>query len=702
MESNTSVVRKGSNQKKFLLLVPIVFIALAIVIVPHIDLKGVRTQIAEEASLRLDGEVVISRASLVLVPVPHFTLRGLRMESPRWGGGTVAAVRIYPRLLPLIKKKISVKRLVVRGAVLDLVLRQRIVERGEDVFAYVEQQVMRIIPFVKLEGGRIHIVRPGEQEPFVTLHDVRGTITSTQAGEVRSELRFACPGAETIELRVSVGETEEGEASYSLLAAGTGVTIEEVKGVALEALGTNETVHRVFQIFQGGEFSHIVFHGEGRDFEEALDFEHNVRIRGTLVEGKIVTPPGPLPLEEASGEFEIEEAVLRCWDAKARLGKSTASEGALVVGLISGQEDFHLDAVVDADAEDLAHYLPLVIKEEGLKKEIESFREAKGRGKGRLVLGGDINHIRPQVEVERFQCSFRHANSPGRISLDGGQIALHNGKSVWQADTVTWKDFHWKNAEGTVIFGDRGIEITVANADLCGIHSNGIVYTGGGRITYSFQFRAEEADLSSTILCLWGKDARIEGPFDLDGTMWAEGTQDPLREASEGSLVFSSKQGRIYRWTILSQISGMLNVIGLVTGRFPDFTQKGFEYDTFIISGELRDGYIYLDEAIIDGPAMKIVGQGKFDLAKGEADIAVLVAPLKTVDTVMKNIPIVGKIITGKDGTFISIPFRVKGPLDDSTITLLPPEAVGSGLWGVLKRTLQAPVDAVKTVISKK
>jgi len=96
------------------------------------------------------------------------------------------------------------------------------------------------------------------------------------------------------------------------------------------------------------------------------------------------------------------------------------------------------------------------------------------------------------------------------------------------------------------------------------------------------------------------------------------------------------------------------------------------------------------------------VGQGKFDLAKGEADIAVLVAPLKTVDTVMKNIPIVGKIITGKDGTFISIPFRVKGPLDDSTITLLPPEAVGSGLWGVLKRTLQAPVDAVKTVISKK
>ena len=702
MESNTAGVRKRGKAKKLILLVPIVFIVLAIIIVPYIDLKGVREQIVEEAAFRFDGEVVIARASLVLLPLPHVTLRGVRMESPRWGGGTIAAVRIYPRLLPLLKKKISVNKVVVREPILDLVLRQRIIERGEDVFAYMEQKVLRIIPFVKLQGGRVHIVRQGEQEPFVTLHDVRGTIASATEGAVRSELRFTCRGAERIEIRVSVAETDEGVTSWSLLAAGTGVTIEEVRGVALEVVGTNETVQRVFQIFQSGELSHIVFHGEGRDFEEALDFEHNMRIRGTLAVGTIVTPPGPLPLEDASGEFEIEEAVLRCWDAKARLGRSTAHKGTLVVGLIPEQEAFHLDAVVDADAGDLVHYLPLIVQVPGLKREIKSFRDAKGRGKGRLVLGGDINHIHPQVEIDHFQCSFRHAHSPGRISLDGGQITLHNGKSVWRADEITWKDFRWRNAEGKVIFGERRIEITVASADLCGIHCNGIIYTGGGTVTHSFQFRAEEADLSSTILCLWGKDARIEGSFSLEGGMWAEGTQDPLREASEGSLEFSSTQGRIYRWTILSQLFGMLNVIGLIEGRLPDFTQKGFEYDTFVIKGDLRDGYIYLDEAVIDGPAVKIVGQGKFDLAKGEADMAVLVAPLKTVDTIMKNIPIVGRIITGKDGTFISVPFRVKGPLDDSTITLLPPEAVGSGLWGVLKRTLQAPVDAFKTVLSKK
>jgi hypothetical protein len=76
--------------------------------------------------------------------------------------------------------------------------------------------------------------------------------------------------------------------------------------------------------------------------------------------------------------------------------------------------------------------------------------------------------------------------------------------------------------------------------------------------------------------------------------------------------------------------------------------------------------------------------------------------PLKAVDTVMKNISVVGMIITGKNGIFISVPFSVKGPLDDAKVTLLPPEAVGGGLWGVLKRTLQPPFEMFKAVISQK
>jgi hypothetical protein len=702
MRSNTATVRKGSIIAKLFLLILLIVCGFAIIVLPHIDLKGVKQKIATEASSQLKGEVVISRATLSLLPRPHLTLRGVKIASSRWGHGALQEALIYLRLLPLLKKRISAQGIIVKRPALDVTMREGTMEGGEDIVAYVDQHVRRMVPSLTLEGGIVNILRPEEKEPFFTIQDLRGNVVPGEEGDVGLELSFSCPGAELIEVRIGVSAQDEMDTSSSFFATGTGVNVEKIRRVFLEILGKNETIQTVFGILQGGDLSHIVFQGEGKDLSEALDFERKVRIRGTLASGTILTPPGPLPLEEVSGEFEIEEAVLRCWDVDLRLGSSTAKEGKLIVGLISEREDFHLEGLIDASAEDLVSYLPLVLIEDSLKREVEGFREAKGRGMGRLVLGENIHQIRPQVEVESFRCSFRHGHSSEVISVDGGQFSLQDGTSAWRADTIAWKGYRWRNAEGDVIFGDRGIEITVAQADLCGINCEGSVNSHAGVITQSFWFWAEEADLSSTLLCLWNKDARIEGKFLLDWDMWAEGIEDPLREASDGTLYFVSHEGRIYRWTLLSQLFGMLNIIGLLEGKFPDFTQQGFEYDTFIITGELRDGYIYLKEAVIDGSAMKIVGEGKVNLVKGEADITVLVAPLKTVDTIIKNIPIVGTIITGKSGTFISVPFSVKGPIDNPKVTLLPPEAVRSGLWGVLKRTLQTPVKTFESAFSQK
>lgn len=702
MRLHTAAVRKAGILTRLFLLILVIVCGFVIIVLPHIDLKGVKNRLAEEASTQLKGEVVISRATLSLVPRPHFTLRGVKIASSRWGHGAFQEALIYLRLLPLLKKRISAQGIVVKRPVLDLTLREGTMGGGRDIIAYVDQHVRHMVPSLTLEGGIVNLLRPEGKEPFFTIQDLTGNVVPQGEGDVGLELSFSCSGAEQIEVRIGVSTQDEMDTASSFLATGTGVKVEEIRRVFLEILGKNKTIQTVFGILQGGDLSHIVFQGEGRDLREALDFERKVRIRGILAGGTILTPPGPLPLEEVSGEFKVEEAVLHCWDADLSLGKSTAREGELIVGLISKREAFHLDVVMDADAEDLIHYLPLVITDDSLKKELENFQDATGRGKGRLVLGENIHRIRPQLDVDSFHCSFRQDRSSGMVSLDGGQFSLQNGTSAWRADTITWKGYRWRDAEGEVFFGDRGIEITVDQADLCGIQCAGSIFSHAGVITHTFRFWAEEADLSSAILCLWDKDARVEGLFRLDWDMWAEGIEDPLREASGGSLSFIANEGRIYRWTLLSQLFGMLNIIGLFEGKFPDFTQQGFEYNTFVIRGALQDGYLYLEEAVIDGPSMTIVGEGKIDVVKGEAELVVLLAPLKSVDTVMNLIPIIGKIITGKDGIFISIPFSVKGPLEDAKVTLVPPEAVRSGLWGVLKRTLQAPVDMINTVISQK
>jgi hypothetical protein len=704
--SKKNVCKKRDKARQRIIVIASIFFILVLagsyLLRLEIDISGFEQQIVAEAAPQLKGKVAMESATFCLLPSPHITLRGIRIEPFLWGDFTAAKILVDVRLLPLRNKKLVVKKISIQRPVLNLIVRKESNVWEENILTYIKNNVLPVIPSLALHKGQVNILRPKDKEPFFTLVDVRGTLAARKKEGVRLDLFCACQGAEKIEIKVASQRLDEQRQSCSLLAAGTGVTIEALRGVILELFGKNETVQTVFGIIRGGQLSRLVLQGDGSSFEEALDFERNMKVRGTCVDGRILAPPAPFPLEEVSGEFEIKKAVLRCWDADLRLGRSTARKGELVVGLISKREVFHLDLLINAAAEDLVRYLPLVIGDKELIRELGNFREAEGWGEGRLVLGENIHHMSPQVQVNDFQLSFYHASSPERVSLSGGRLSLQNDKSAWRIDSVIWKGFKWTNVEGSTSFGDRGIEITVAKANLCGLQCEGSTDSHAGILTHAYRIRTEEGDLSSTLKCLWGKDARIEGKFLFDGDMWAEGTEDPLREASEGTLYFSSQHGRIYRWTLLSRLFSTLNLIGLFQGKFPDFRQQGFPYDQFIMTGELRNGYIYLKDAVIDGPGMKIVGEGKIDLVKGETDMVVLLAPLRTIDTIMHNVPIVGKIMTGKNGVFLSVPFSVKGRLDNPAILLLPTKAVGSGLWGVLKRTLQSPVEMFKAITQAK
>ena len=690
--------RRKGMAKGVVLAFLLMALALCIIILPQIDLPDVRQRITTEASAQLKSEVLIARASLSLVPLPHFVLRGITIASAEWGSFAAEEALLYPRLLPLLKREVSIRGVFVKGPIVDLVVGDGIIEQGKDVFSYIDEKLLRKIPSLKVKRGMINLLRPEEKEPFFTARNLAGNISSANSGRVRIMLRFSCPWAREIGLKIKTAADGDAGSSCSVLARASSVDVEQVRSFILGFLGTNETVQTVFGIVRGGELSRITFQGQGHTLAEALDFEQNMRVGGAITNGSILTPPGLLPLEDVSGEFSIEQAMLHCRAADARLNKTTAVGVTLDVGLIAKREAFHLDGSIDADAGDLARYLPLIIDDKELRKEMASFKEVEGRGRGRLVLGEAINHIQPEVEVTSFRCSFRHASAPKKIFIEGGQFSLKNGKSAWKARAVKWDGLRWSNAQGTVAFEKRGIDIAIAKAELCGIRSHGRIYSHAGLITDSFHFLADKGDLASTLGCLWGKDAHIEGRYLLKAEMWAEGKKDPLKESSQGSLLFVSRNGRIYRWTLLSRLFGMLNVIGLFKGEFPDFTQKGFAYDHLVITGTLRDGYLYLDEFVVDGPALKIVGEGRIDVSKGELDITLLLAPLKTVDKVMSHIPLLGRIITGKSGTFISVPFSVTGPLGNPTVTPLSPSAVGSGLWGVLKRTLETPLELFKQI----
>jgi len=79
---------------------------------------------------------------------------------------------------------------------------------------------------------------------------------------------------------------------------------------------------------------------------------------------------------------------------------------------------------------------------------------------------------------------------------------------------------------------------------------------------------------------------------------------------------------------------------------------------------------------------------GKINIKTNHVDMFIFFAPLKTVDRLIKKIPILSTI-TG--GNLIVIPFHVTGTIQDPRIIPLSPKAIGSEIFSILKNTFRLP-----------
>jgi hypothetical protein len=95
---------------------------------------------------------------------------------------------------------------------------------------------------------------------------------------------------------------------------------------------------------------------------------------------------------------------------------------------------------------------------------------------------------------------------------------------------------------------------------------------------------------------------------------------------------------------------------------------------------------------------MGIGCEGDIDLINQEMDLTVLVAPLKTVDRIVGKLPIINNIL---GGTLISIPFRATGKIGNPTVIPLSPTAVGSGVLGIMERTLKLPITLIQPIMTQ-
>jgi hypothetical protein len=238
-----------------------------------------------------------------------------------------------------------------------------------------------------------------------------------------------------------------------------------------------------------------------------------------------------------------------------------------------------------------------------------------------------------------------------------------------------------------------GIELAVTEATVCGISTTGTVKVTPQELILDINPFSKNQELNPTLACLWDKEALVSGNFDFQGRLSGRGKPKEIVQALGGDFEFLAREGRIYRGRVLSKILGLLNTTEILRGKLPDYGREGLAYESIRANGSLRNGKLMVEEWILDGPSLEMVCQGEIDFIGEKMDLIVLVAPLKTVDFIVKRIPKVRDILKG---TLVAIPVRVRGDLSNPTVKLLSPSAVGSGLIRVLKRTLSLPVELLE------
>jgi hypothetical protein len=265
-----------------------------------------------------------------------------------------------------------------------------------------------------------------------------------------------------------------------------------------------------------------------------------------------------------------------------------------------------------------------------------------------------------------------------------------------ELDHFTYDGYTWRPMHADISFNESDTRIVIKKADLCGIQSPGIVKLSADEFELYFNPVAETQYLEPVIACLTAKKNLADGSFNLEGELMSKARPADFPKSLTGNLQFTAAQGRIYRFGMLAKIFALLNVTEIYRGEVPDLKGKGFAYNSIIATGVFEDGKLIIKDATIDSPSMGIAIEGKIDLIKKKVNLVVLVAPFKTVDRIVKLIPLFGNIMRGN---LISIPFRAIGDLGDPDVIPLSPTAVGSGMLGILERTLKLPITIIQPVL---
>ena len=321
-------------------------------------------------------------------------------------------------------------------------------------------------------------------------------------------------------------------------------------------------------------------------------------------------------------------------------------------------------------------------------------------GKSSCSLSGDVrNFANPKIKVSLI---FPYLNSDDAARLMTLQYQRADGASPKieldatlrvDAGTVNGADFRKLNAGLKFSRGILNIETLEAGFFEGNLKGKGKVSIHpDGQNHYEAIFSIERMSLEKLQSFLGIRDSMVTGNLWLAGDVSATGRNaDDLKKTAAGIFQVRAERGVLKKFSVLSKIFSMLNVLQLAKFQLPDMAKDGMPYDTITAHLSLHDGVFFSEDFFIGSDAMQISGVGKVDFLKKELDNTVGVHPLQTMDRIAAKIPVAGWLLTDEKGNLITVHFKVDGAWDDPKVNPVPARSIAKGTLDIFRRFFQLP-----------
>jgi hypothetical protein len=182
----------------------------------------------------------------------------------------------------------------------------------------------------------------------------------------------------------------------------------------------------------------------------------------------------------------------------------------------------------------------------------------------------------------------------------------------------------------------------------------------------------------------------IEGPLDLEGNLVrGKHAKHPLRGVS-GSMQIKFADGSLRQLGFFTTLLTLLNPQSLATAQ-----KQGLNFSYLGGNFIINDGVITTADMELKGPQMNLLAAGKADLATDNLKGEIKAMPLQLVDSVVKIIPLLGKILANKGGV-VETYFEVEGTFSNPKFRFLPGKSIIGKPVRVLEELIKLPGSLVE------